>query len=186
MAKDLNRWRLIGWGSAAVLLLVPLVADFPWTGSDFVFAGVMFALVGGTLELTVRANSNAAYRLGMAASVVGALLLVWINGAVGIIGSEDSPANLMYVGVLATGLVGTFVAKARSAAMARAMFATAAAHALVAAIAYGKGLGAQEPPGAVGILMLNGFFVALWLASAALFRRAAHEKARPVSQAGLP
>jgi hypothetical protein len=32
------------------------------------------------------------------------LLLVWVTGAVGIIGSEDNPANSLYIGVLGVGL----------------------------------------------------------------------------------
>ena len=47
-------WRLIGWGGAVALLLVPLVLQFPWTLSDFIFAGAVFGIVGGTFELAVR------------------------------------------------------------------------------------------------------------------------------------
>ena len=36
---------------------------------------------------------------------MAAFLLIWINLAVGIIGSEDNPANLMYGAVLLLGLV---------------------------------------------------------------------------------
>ena len=34
-------WRLIGWSVPVVLLLVPLVAGFPWTPSDYVIMGVL-------------------------------------------------------------------------------------------------------------------------------------------------
>lgn len=53
--------------------------------------------------------------------------------------------------------------------MARALVATALAQALVAVIALIAGLGLT--------FMLTGFFVALWLGSAWLFRRAAREQA---------
>jgi hypothetical protein len=39
-------------------------------------------------------------------SLVAALLILWINLAVGIIGEPDDPANMMYAGVLAVGMVG--------------------------------------------------------------------------------
>jgi hypothetical protein len=39
------------------------------------------------------------------------MFLVWMNLAVGIIGSEDNPANLMFGGVLALGILGAFIAR---------------------------------------------------------------------------
>ena len=54
-------------------------------------------------------------------------MLVWINLAVGIIGSEDNPANLMYGGVLAVGVAGAVAARFRPGGMARALAATALA-----------------------------------------------------------
>jgi len=57
--------------------------------------------------------------------------------------------------------------------MARVLFAMALAQALVAVVALVAGLGATEPPGPLRILILNGFFVALFVGSASLFRRAA-------------
>jgi hypothetical protein len=52
--------------------------------------------------------------------------------------------------------------------MARALFATALAQAIVAVIA----LIAEKYLAGFEILILNGFFVALWVGSALLFRRA--------------
>jgi hypothetical protein len=49
----------------------------------------------------------------------------------------------------------------------------AAAEALVGLIALAWRLGASEPPGMVGVLVLIIFFALLWLLSAWLFRRAA-------------
>ncbi|MDQ5828638.1 MAG: hypothetical protein M3324_01925, partial [Actinomycetota bacterium] len=95
--------------------------------------------------------------------------------AVGVIGTEDDLANLMYVGVLAVGIIGAIIARFRPPGMARALFATALAQALVAVIALIFGLGSSlSPP--VEILGLNGFFVALFLGSAWLFRNAAREQ----------
>jgi hypothetical protein len=109
-------------------------------------------------------------------AVVASFLLIWINLAVGIIGSEDNPANLMYAGVLAIAIGGAMIARFRAGGMARALLATAIAQALVAAIAIVGGL---VPPynTTQQILVLNGFFVVLWLLSAWLFRRAARERA---------
>jgi hypothetical protein len=169
-------WRLLGWGSAAALLLVPLVAGFPWTLSDYVFAAVIFALVGGTFELAARKSGNHWYRGGVAVALGTAFLLVWINAAVGIIGGEGNPANLMFLGVIAIAVTGALVARFEPGGMAVAMAAAAAAEALVGVIVLVGQLGAKEPPGMVGVLVLIGFFAVTWLLSAWLFRMAARRQ----------
>jgi hypothetical protein len=104
----------------------------------------------------------------LAFAVLAALTLVWVNLAVGLIGAEDNPANLMYVGVLAVGIISAIMARLQPRGMARALFATALAQALVAAIALIAGLGLPHS-GPAEILLLNGFFVALFAGSAWLF-----------------
>lgn len=44
-------------------------------------------------------------------SVMGGFLMVWANLAVGIIGNEEDPRNLMFYGVLLIGVVGALVTK---------------------------------------------------------------------------
>ena len=90
-----------------------------------------------------------------------------MNLAVGIIGNENNPANLMHGGVLSVGIIGAIVARLQPLGMAHALVATALAQALVAVIALIIGLG--------NTLILTGLFVALWLTSAWLFRKAARE-----------
>ena len=81
--------------------------------------------------------------------------------------------NLPCSWVLAVGLIGAIIARFHPLPMARVLFAMALAQALVAVVALVAGLGATEPPGPLRILILNGFFVALFVGSASLFRRAA-------------
>jgi hypothetical protein len=170
-------WRLVGWGIAGAILLLPLVAmqftnEVDWTTSDFIFAAAVFAIVGGTFELAVRRSGNGWYRGGVAVALATAFLLVWINGAVGIIGSERNPANLMFLAVIAIALAGAIVARFEAGAMARAMTVAAAAEALVGVIVLVGRLGAAEPPGLAGVLALIGFFALTWLLSAWLFHKA--------------
>ena len=121
---------------------------------------------------------NTTYRSAVGLALAGAFLLFWVNGAVGIIGDEDNVANLMYGGVLAVGLIGAIIVHFQPHGMTRALFATALAQSLVAVIALVAGLGYPvSSPGK--ILMLNGFFVALWVGSAWLFRSAAIKRDRP-------
>ena len=170
-----NPLRIAIWGLAASLLLLPAVAmrftdDVDWTPSDFVTWGAMLAVACGTYELAARAIGSRAYRAGVGVAVATAFLLVWINLAVGIIGSEANPANLMHAGVLAVGIAGAFVARCRPAGMPRAMVATAFAQALVAGIALVGRMGEEA-------VVLTTGFVAPWLLAAWLFRVAAREQA---------
>ena len=116
-----------------------------------------------------------AYRFAAGVALAAALLLVWLSLGVGIIGADGDPANTMYFGVVGVGIFGAIVARFRPHGMARALFATALAQALVAVIALIFGLGLPwSPP--VEILALNGLFVALFVGSALLFRYAGREQ----------
>jgi hypothetical protein len=161
-------WRIVSWGTAALLLLLPWVANAPWTPSDFVVAGVLFGSVGLAFELIVRKSRSLAYRLGAALAVVAAFLTIWVNGAVGMIGSEDNPYNFVFGGVLLVALVGAIVARLEPAGMMRAMVVTALAQAAAGAM----GLSTDVRGAAFSMA-----FAGLWLLAAALFRNAALELA---------
>jgi hypothetical protein len=82
--------------------------------------------------------------------------------------------------VLAVGIIGAIIARFQPHGMARALFATALAQMLVPVIALIAGMH-QSPissniSGILGILILNGFFVSLFVGSAWLFRNAAREQ----------
>ena len=66
-------------GGPGGLLMIPWLARLPWTASDFIFAGAMFAIVGGIFELTVRATATLGIGAGAAIGLAAAFLLVWIN-----------------------------------------------------------------------------------------------------------
>ena len=123
----------------------------------------------------MRTTAASAHRFAIVAAVATAFLLVWVIGAVGLIGAEGDPADRMYGGVLAVGLVGTFMARLRPHGMAWAMLATALAQAAVAAIALITGEHLSPVTSVAEILGSNALFVALWIGSAWLFRRAARE-----------
>jgi hypothetical protein len=122
-------------------------------------------------------TGNTSYKAAVGLAIATPLLLVWVIGAVGVLGVDGDPADLMYIGVVAVGIIGAIIARFQPHGMARALFATALAQALVAVIALFLGMH-QAPYSSVGeILGLNGFFVALFLGSAWLFRNAARERA---------
>lgn len=165
----INRWRLAGWGTAALLLLLPFVAmqftrEVNWTAGDFLFAGLMFGSVGLAIELAFRATGDRSYRAAASVAVAAAFLTVWINGAVGMIGSEENDYNLLFLGVVALAMGGAAISAFRARGMALAMAAAAAAQLIVSA-------------GGAFSNLRDGIFASLfalmWLMSASLFRRAA-------------
>lgn len=175
-------WRTAGWGGAILLLLLPLAAmqftnEVNWTASDFIFAAMLFALVGGGFELLARRSRTLSYRAAAALGLLAIFLLVWINGAVGIIGDEDNPANLMFAGVIATAIVGAAIARLRPMGMAAAMLAAAAAQVIVCVVALVGSSGAGGPIWPLDLIGATGFLTALWLTAAALFRHAAKDRA---------
>lgn len=174
--------RLLFWGGAAALWLLPLVAmqfsaEVDWTAFDFAIWGVMLFLAAGVCELALRLSGDLAYRAGVVVAVGAAFLLTWVTLAVGIIGSENDPANLMYFGVIALAIVGSFVADFRSVGMVRALVATAVVQALTGVLALAAGWGAGSENWPQPIIVLTGFFTALWALSAWLFRKAARGQA---------
>ena len=164
----------------AFILLLPLLAmlftdQVVWDLTDFIVAGALIFGTGLAYELVARRGGTMAYRVAVGIALAAAFLLVWMNLAVGIIGSEDNPVNLMYFGVLAIGILGATLARLRPQGMVRVLLATALAQALVPVIA----LIINKPQvssveafmGVLGVLGLNAFFVMMFIGSALLFRR---------------
>jgi hypothetical protein len=131
------------------------------------FAGIIrekIRMISMQTITKAKEGSTIAYRAAVGVAVASVLLLVWMNLAVGT--EYDNSSGLMYLGVLVLG-IGAAIAHLRPLGMVRVLFATAFAQALVAAVAMIAWKQYFE------LLMLNGFFIALWIGSALLFRHAA-------------
>lgn len=168
--------------ATALLLLVPLVAmqfstEVKWSVFDFVVAGMLLSGTGLLYEWVASRAGNLWHKLAVGLAVGTGFLTIWINLAVGVIGSENNPANLMYLSVLATGFIGAIIGRFEPRGMAPAMFATALAQAVVAAVTVIAGFVTGEE--LVKTSFVNGFFIMLWVGSALLFRSAS-ETARAV------
>ncbi|MFC3661329.1 hypothetical protein [Luteimonas notoginsengisoli] len=166
-----NPWRLATWGGAACLLLLPLAAMqwFPgsgvdWTLADFVVMGALLSIACGACELVWRAT-GLFYRAAAGMAILTGFVTIWVNLAVGMIGDEGNPYNLLFAGVLAIAVFGAAFARRRPRGMALAMAATALAQAAVAGVALAAGV---DLPGA----LCSGVFAAPWLLSALLFELA--------------
>lgn len=171
--ENLNR---IAIGTVLVLLIpvfLTLLAIWHWKPGAFVVSGVL--LIGGAGLayglVAKRVLSNRAYLLAVGVAVATVLLLVWVNAAVGGILGDD-PANMMYLGVLVVGMIGSVIANLEPQGMSRALLATALAIALVPAIALFIGTPAFAN-GVAAVFGLHAFFAVLFVGSALLFRKAA-------------
>ena len=166
-----NRLRPFIWGMAAILLSLPAVAMWlgiagvDWSAFDFIAMGAMLAVACGLYELGAWLSGDAAYRAGFGMAALAGFATVWVNLAVGMLGDEDNPANLMFLGVLFVAVAGALLARLKPRGMAWAMGAAALAQLLAVAVAIPMGFEARE-------LALSACFALPWLAAALLFGRA--------------
>lgn len=157
----------------AALMTIPLMAklfvdDFQWTGFDFLAATLMLLAAGTFYQVIARKALNTTYRVACALAAFTSLFLLWANLAVGLIGSENNPANLMYLGVLGVEFLGIAIARFEARKMGITMFATAAAVAVVGLIALIGNMG-DAVTETIGV---NAMFVFLFGMAGLLFRNA--------------
>jgi hypothetical protein len=167
--------RIMVWGGAAALMLAAAIAsrvsgEFAWDRFDFILFGAMLAIACGAWELAIRKTKSWTFAAGAIVATGAALLLFLVNGAVGFIGSEDDPVNLIFFGVLTVAAGGAIIVRFRAEGMARTMAVTAGAQAAAGA------LGVAMVPDVRGFLLGTALFVPLWLLSSWLFARAARDE----------
>jgi hypothetical protein len=171
----------------ALILMIPLVAmqfdsGAQWSVGDFIVAGALLFGTGVAYEFISGRSRNGAYRFAVGMFVVTSLMLVWVNLAVGIIGSEDNPANLMYGAVLAIGFLGAIAARLEPRGMARVLFAMSLVQFVIPFVALLAWRGDMEfSPGVVATFGANAFFVVLFAAAGLLFRQAAEARGNLVT-----
>lgn len=174
--SKLNPWFVARWCAAAGLLLLPLAAmqftdEVDWTFSDFVFAAILIGATGLAFELALRVSTEPMFRVAAVVTLGATFLLIWSNAAVGIIGSENNDANMLYGLVVAVVIVGAIVGRFRPRMMARTTAAAAIVQGAITVTAIVAGWGGTVTP-PFKLLAINGFFIGLWLVAMLLFRQA--------------
>ena len=154
----------------AALMVVPVIVlraveVYEWDPGNAVFLGILFLGIAVSLEVAARVPDRLAYGAGLGLAIFAGFAQIWVNLAVGIIGSEDNPINLIYLAVIVIAVFGAVIAGFRARHMVKAMAATALAQATTFFVALAAGFGFTGP--------ITIFFVSLWLISSWLFRRAA-------------
>jgi hypothetical protein len=168
----------------ALVLLIPLLGNrfvdgWNWDLLGFVRAGTLIFGTCLTYQLVTRNVDRVAYRAAVGIALVGAFLLVWMNF---IQAADDvNPAAIWYLVVPIVGIIGAAVARFRPDGMARALFVTALAQALVLAVVLIV-RDAQVTSWTAAVLRgfgLNAVFGMLFVGSALLFRTAARGESAP-------
>ena len=177
----LSKKRLLGWLIFVIcVLLIPFIAmqftdEVNWKLTDFLITGAVLIGVGLTYELLARKSTKTTYRIAFIVGLLGAFLLFWVNGAVGLIGSENQDANLLYGVVFAVGLVGALISRFKAKGMSTTLLVAAIVQMLVPAVALIVWPPSQISwaPSVVGVFLLSGFFALLFFLSGMLFKRSA-------------
>jgi hypothetical protein len=170
--------RLIGWIIFVFcVLLIPFslmqfTDEINWDIIDFLIVGLLLCGIGASYELLRRKTKEATYRVAFMVWLLGALILFWVNAAVGIIGNEGQDANLLYSIVFIVGLVGALISRFKAYGMYITLIIASIVQMLIPAFALiiwplSK---ISWSPGILGVFLLSGFFALLFFMSSMLFK----------------
>lgn len=182
-----HRWQLKVWIGAALFFLLPVIGQlavdgFRWGPGDFVMFATMLVVLCSLYEVASRISGSLAYRTAAGIVLLSCFALVFINLAVGIIGSEDHPANMMYFAVVLPGFLAALFVRFSPAGMVRVMIMMGVAQIIVAIVGASVAWTTPDadPNRPLGTLVLSGAFALAWLLSAYLFNIAAKTEKTPV------
>ncbi|MEY3338358.1 MAG: hypothetical protein RL245_1350 [Pseudomonadota bacterium] len=163
-----KKWQMVMWGLSAAVLALPAIAmqfskEIAWGPEDFAVVGALLALLCLTVELAARTSSKRYFLAGVVLAGIGGFALIFINVAVGIIGSEEDPRNLVFYSIPALGFLGALITRFKSTVLVRLLVIMSAIQLSAAFLA----------PVDMRHIMIpfTGIFVGLWLSSALLIQR---------------
>lgn len=168
--------------ATAIILSIPLIAmqytkEVNWGLLDFIVMGILLFSTGIAYVLIIRASESFIYRIAVGVAVLAVLLLIWMNLAVGIIGSEGNPINLLYFGVVGISIIGAWISRLKPAGMARTMFLTGFIQILIPVILLFFGNFTIRENTNIGFVFgINIFFTVLFMISAILFKNSSNKQ----------
>lgn len=168
-----NVLRLLMWSGLLGLWLLPIIAkqftdEVQWTTMDHLFWFFLLGIPGLFVDIVSRMTTNWFYRGGVVIGLATSFVITWANLAVGIVGNEENPVNLIFFGVVAIAMLGSPLVGFKAARLRWVFYLAAAAQALTALVAL------QAEP---FVLVFCGVTTALWLTAATLFGQAAKDEA---------
>lgn len=168
-------WRILGWGTAALLILMPWLAmqftpEVRWEANDFILATVVIGIIGALIELTILLTANRFSRAGGFVAILAGFLVFWSNLAVGMIGNEGNAVNLFFGLVLLIAIIGAWLSSLHRNVLPAAMLAAGTTQCAIGLLA---GIWGSDFKGGVLTILLS----TLWWISSLLFAIAAKQKA---------
>jgi len=139
---------------------------------QFLVVFVFISILVGIYKFLLSRQDHKSYKHGVWVLLFGCLLLFWINGAVGIIGSENNDANLMFVCVPGLGFIVATLGRFSPISMKHALLTMAGIQLLIAVVAlvFSLGTGGNSwPKDVIGATVI---FISLWLLAAGRFQAA--------------
>jgi hypothetical protein len=177
MKEQKNLSKSILWVAlvTTLILSIPLVAmqftaEVNWSITDFIIMGILIFGTGASYVLLTRLSPNIIHRAAFALAIGSTFLLIWVNLAVGLIGSGPNAANLMYIGVIVIVITGTFLCRFTAKGMERVMFRAAIALVLIAIIQLLSKMQEYSGSSVIEIIGVNAFFTTLYAVTGLLFR----------------
>ena len=172
--------RIALWGAIVLCVLaLPFIAtilstEVNWDSTDFIVLSSIL-ITGITLyEFSIRSSRSMVYRIAAGTGIMGAILLFWVNAAVGIIGSENQSVNLWFYMVYIVGFVGAWRSRLSPSGMSATLIVMSAVPLIVTTTTW---IMVPEPsmswsPGVAGVYLMSLFFTSIFLGSGLLFRYA--------------
>ena len=131
-------------------------------------------LIGIIIAVVLTWKNKSGIRSALGLALFTSFLIVWMNAAVGIIGSEENRINIIYYGLVIFSIIWVMFENYSVLGFARSMFAS-----MIVAVLLGvsvmiiAGINGVSFIGLIQIAALNGMFATLYGISALLFRRSA-------------
>ena len=123
--------------------------------------------------MITRSTKSNIFKFAVGFSLFSGFFLVWVNLAVGIIGSEDNPINMAYFIVILIGLVGANLVKLKADGMKKVMGVMAASIIVITFVALLTGAQNLPHSSVTHILAVNAVLAFFFIQSAFLFHYAA-------------
>ena len=141
-----------------------------WSTADFAFAAALIGTLVLGIWLAIRLNRHLLYRAAFLLTLAGSLVLIWINGAIGVIGSAGNPANLLFGIVLLIGLVGMVASRFRAGGMSATLLIMAVIQTGIGTTAIALNLGDGGALWPWDTFAATAVFTTIWLAASLGFR----------------
>jgi len=165
---------------ASAIILITLTACFvstemDWSLFDFVLIWSLLFCAGALYKWITLFAVDSGYRAAVGLAILTGVFMIWSNLGVGIVGSEDEPFNLVYVALLALGLIAAFWVRFEARSLFYVMLSMAMGLGFITLLAFGLGMHRIPHSSTLEILAVHSFLAVPIILSGILFHHAAED-----------